>query len=1089
MAKESTEDIVDLRDTYYYKNHSFAYANRTVIAKPIIQSTTTHNNATTALDASKSSRLNLHHQHHQLKHQRKHIVTPNSTNVHNNPQTQLDHALTPNQSFYKDIMRIKSMPIHDSSSALAVLSPLKQTPSVSTVETLEPIDWKRYGKDSKKVEFLKPPIHLRSRYMNPKWIDENGREKVVFGARVEAWKRRPVRTPIQEDEEEDSSSSISSDNDEAFEDVDLKSTLLKVNPSLRNLKTFEKSNQLTIKTKKKIVRYSTDLLPKKPQTSITQSKITLSPRDNLFTPSFQIHHHPRTLSRNTNPNNNNNNLRRTYTAPPPTTFHPFIPPKQKGTGTKITEILANHADHISLLKAKHKPKPKEIIPEIPDEVAYETRPRSAHVAFRLEQHVKPMTMVVEKEPVDDYEKRMRGLFLPSLFAGDGVDDFKGNSARDRSLVKLMNANGGVKGGGGVAGVVGMSRFMMMDRGGKSVGLLEAGAGGIATAGGGESSTVGAVVAAGGKPLTPPIPTPTPGGGGKLKTPEQDFIKRKPGTGPTAAVAAAAATKPEPTRKTNSARIRSAKNRKLSTALHKTPQKTISPAKGRKSLATMNDADGDIPDDMNISTVRWSLAIYSVLKQIRIKKSVLEDSIRGEDDSAMGKLLRAKQDKLDLIGAAQVKRFYEINLGSRTDKDLDMLDSIVGKYQCFSKLSPVVRYKLYNCCTLESHPRGRVMIREGHQARFWYILLTGECLNILRPDTPMSITTRVRTGGSVGEFQAVFGASTAELRHARATCLMRCDFLRVEKQDFLAISREARGLDTMVFEYFTTVPSFFGVEKAVLTLICQRSIVRKFEAKQVMLRAGELCSNLYFIMKGKVRALHMVTFAKVDCGVSSTNTSDRRHKYTLVPYGLNPIAKLGPNDEIVRELATVLDLGGGMSFPPIKPSKVVQEQQEAMDRAEAAAGIPLSARRSSMKPAVGADANALPCPFHFVVVDRLEVVVISIQDLKEILPPDTLRRVMEHRSLTDVGSQEIEERYMSALGWRDTESSGSRTLRIDSFSKDGSWSNPVVKNKFKDNVDVDPFGIGQKEKSEGNLNSPQDAMQRRQKSMAELMIEG
>ncbi|KAJ3021892.1 UNVERIFIED_CONTAM: hypothetical protein HDU68_009416 [Siphonaria sp. JEL0065] len=699
-------------------------------------------------------------------------------------------------------------------------------------------------------------------------------------------------------------------------------------------------------------------------------------------------------------------------------------------------------------------------------------------------------MVYEKEPVDDYEKRMRGLFLPSLFAGDGVEDFKGNSARDRNLVKLMNATRVGDGGG----VVGMMRQLNLMSGGKTVAFQMAGGpGGSGTsaasiAAANAVAVATATVAAGGAPgagngtgksgSVPSTPPAANGGKGNLK---QEVERRKSRTtGPTAP-------RVEPAKRTQSGRARSARNRKLSTALHK-PVVKAAAAQGRKSLATMGFSDGaDIPDDINLSTMRWNLAIYSVLKQNRIKKTVLEDALRGEEDSPTTKMMRAKEDKMDLIGAAQVKRFYDINLASRTDKDLDVLDSIVGKFPCFSKLSPVVRYKLYNCCTMETHPRGRVMIREGYQAKYWYILLTGECLNILRPDTPMSITTRVKSGGSVGEFVVVFGASTAESRHSRATCLMRCDFLRVEKQDFLAISREARGLDTMVLEYFTTVPAFFGVEKSVLTLLCQRSIVRKFDAEQVMLRAGEMCSNLYFIMKGKVRALHMVTFAKVDCGISNTNTSDRRHKYILVPYSLNPTAKLGPNDEIVRELATVLDLGGGTSFPPTKPSKVVQEQHEAIDRAEAAAGIPISARRASMKPTGPSDSNALPCPFHFVVVDRLEVVVIGIQDLKEILPPETLRRVMEHRSMTDVGTQEIEERYMAALGWRDTENSGSRTLRIDSFSKDSSWSNPVVKNKFKDSEDVDPFSIGQNAKSTGNLLGVDS--QKRQKSMAELMIEG
>ncbi|ORY29288.1 hypothetical protein BCR33DRAFT_579171 [Rhizoclosmatium globosum] len=679
-------------------------------------------------------------------------------------------------------------------------------------------------------------------------------------------------------------------------------------------------------------------------------------------------------------------------------------------------------------------------------------------------------MVVEKEVVDDYEKRMRGLFLPSLFAGDEVGDYVGNSARDRRLRAAVVASGGAGFGGPHGGVLG----------GK--GMVAGGVKGVTF-----SDKKPVVSGTGGAGVATSTDV-RPGSGLKRVSgrPLSGSLMRQNGAAPRVAgavrVPSAKGKKPG----TETAVDRS---RKLSTAMSKAVTPPAGAAKPRKSIATVNSNDIDVPDDLRVVDIRWDLALYSAFKQNRIKKSVLEDILKPEDETNEVRILRAKQDKIDLIGAAQVRRFYQMNVGSRNDKELDVLDSILGKYKCFAKLSPVVRYKLYNCCSIETHPRGTVVIREGHQAKYWYIILSGECLQQLRPDTPMSVTTRVQIGGSVGEFASVFSSVANETRHVRATCLMRTEFLRVEKGDFQAISREARGLDSMVFEFFTTVPAFFGVERLVLQSLCQRSIVRKFDADQVMLRAGEMCSNMYFIMRGKVRALHLVSFIKVDCGVPTTNNIDRRHKYILSPCGQNANAQLKPGDEIVRELATVLDLSNGMSFPPMKPSKVVQEQEEAAAAAEAKAngGISFSAKRMSMKPA--GDVHALPCPFHFVVVDRLEVIVIAIQDLIEILPPETLKRVQEHRSMTDVSCQEIEERYMSALGWRETENSGSKTLRIDHFSKDGSWSHPVVKNKFK-NHDYDPFDIPGKKSgggtgSVGNLLNPE----KRQKSLLELMVDG
>ncbi|KAJ3077217.1 hypothetical protein HDU98_006404 [Podochytrium sp. JEL0797] len=325
----------------------------------------------------------------------------------------------------------------------------------------------------------------------------------------------------------------------------------------------------------------------------------------------------------------------------------------------------------------------------------------------------------------------------------------------------------------------------------------------------------------------------------------------------------------------------------------------------KPVKPMHMKDGMVSDEISLVELRWDLAIYSVLKQIRIKKSTLEDTMRpAEEESKVAKAERAKKEKIALAGVAQVRRFFDINMGERTDKELDTLDAILGNFQCFAKLPPVVRFKLYNCCMVETHARGTVLIREGHQAKY--------------------------------------------------------------------------------------------------------CIVRQFNVEQVILRAEDYCSNLYMVIRGKVRALSMVTFVKMDCGEQSkflaTGGSARRHKYSLVPFGLNTGLHLGPNDEVVKELATVLDLTPGMSFPPMKPSKVVLERRQYLEKIQKEGGAVslMEERKKSMglPPAV-VDTDALQLPFSFIVAESVEVVIVSFRDLREILPTVALKRLMEQRSLTDV----------------------------------------------------------------------------------------
>ncbi|KAJ3013330.1 UNVERIFIED_CONTAM: hypothetical protein HDU68_000759, partial [Siphonaria sp. JEL0065] len=72
MARESTEDIVDLRDTYYYTNQAFAYANKRVITLPITNtSITTPPNDPKSSSKSKIAASTL---------KKRQIVSPTSTN-------------------------------------------------------------------------------------------------------------------------------------------------------------------------------------------------------------------------------------------------------------------------------------------------------------------------------------------------------------------------------------------------------------------------------------------------------------------------------------------------------------------------------------------------------------------------------------------------------------------------------------------------------------------------------------------------------------------------------------------------------------------------------------------------------------------------------------------------------------------------------------------------------------------------------------------------------------------------------------------------------------------------------------------------
>jgi hypothetical protein len=51
--------------------------------------------------------------------------------------------------------------------------------------------------------------------------------------------------------------------------------------------------------------------------------------------------------------------------------------------------------------------------------------------------------------------------------------------------------------------------------------------------------------------------------------------------------------------------------------------------------------------------------------------------------------------------------------------------------------------------------------------------------------------------------------------------MRTEVLRIDKGDYVTITREAKNMDTYAAEFFATVPAFFSAEKSLPLQLSQR----------------------------------------------------------------------------------------------------------------------------------------------------------------------------------------------------------------------------------------------------------------------------
>ncbi|KAJ3168755.1 hypothetical protein HK101_011595 [Irineochytrium annulatum] len=641
-------------------------------------------------------------------------------------------------------------------------------------------------------------------------------------------------------------------------------------------------------------------------------------------------------------------------------------------------------------------------PPPPDEEFYTTRPMSPHRAYRLADYVRPAAMRTRpQEQRDNFDQRVRGLFLPSLFQSsenirfedDDLDGMEGEDVDDD---------------------VALGKVIMPSAAQIRRRNAERGRVGGRTWGQGPSTGYAAYASGAG-----------------------DADADGSGMG--------------------SRRFTSRSARTRARQLLRSPRKKTQIL---YPMATMDTGGLDpCPPDLDPVYVRWLTAC-----QWALRKGRMACRATGEEEGAweMDDVGRIRKD---VVNHLRVQRVLDMDPVMREDKEMDALDRH--------------RYKLLNTCRVETYARGKVLLNEGDRATHLFVITLGECLLEVRPGHPTSSTSiRLRSGGVLGEFGSF---NMSEVRSCRATALMRTEVLRIEKLDYVNIAREARTMDTYIAEFFGTVPPLLNCKEQLPVQLSQRSVVRHYDVETLLLKAGEVNPNNYFITIGKVRgimasALHLVTFIKSDLG-AIPGTS--RHRYSLLPYTEARRAAMRPTDEIVRELAGVADFGPGQYFPPLTPSRVVTEQAELRNAATSGARHlgpassktrPASARGASAgstRPGSGSitgggggthfDPESVPpSPFHFVVIEKLECVVIARQDLFELVPADLYRRLCDScMGVTTVSAGEVEERYLSSQGWRgavDWDNKAVKELMNPDAFKDGSWANPVIKGK---EVDVGP----------------------------------
>ncbi|RKO85234.1 hypothetical protein BDK51DRAFT_42924, partial [Blyttiomyces helicus] len=448
----------------------------------------------------------------------------------------------------------------------------------------------------------------------------------------------------------------------------------------------------------------------------------------------------------------------------------------------------------------------------------------------------------------------------------------------------------------------------------------------------------------------------------------------------------------------------------------------------------------------VAVLRWGIAINAALMAGQLKTFGVGSMGDWEISAAIPETAQVDV-KAQYAGAMRVREVLRIDEVKRRDRDYDHMETVLGKFPCFSKLPPSARYKLYACSNLEVFPRGTLLVHEKSIAANMYVILLGRCAEhhsvASLPGQPIT-TAILGVGGAIGDFAVNSAAATGvarEVRSSSVTCLMRTRVLRIDLLDFARIVREVGVVDNAKIEFLRKdVPALMDVPRSIIVELSywwwvafgDRAIFwgfgedgavwgvpQRFDSGELVVAPEDSSPTLFFIVKGKCRLLRQVTLVKT----ANKPFDAFNPRYTLMP---SKGQILGPYDEVVQELFPVCILTAGQYFPPLAlspsddPSSTL-DQPPRPPSARVTTPLVTATSRLINGPHAVARAPMVDQPPYAVVAlgwpgDKVECLAFDRNDFFTVVPSAVAAK-LQADGVPPEPTRELQEKYMSSHGWR------------------------------------------------------------------------
>lgn len=186
--------------------------------------------------------------------------------------------------------------------------------------------------------------------------------------------------------------------------------------------------------------------------------------------------------------------------------------------------------------------------------------------------------------------------------------------------------------------------------------------------------------------------------------------------------------------------------------------------------------------------------------------------------------------------------------ARTLKQIDLLEVyLLTVWPTAERLgSPGVK-EIAKTARFQRALNGEFIVREGERGTAFYILLSGT-LEVLKRDAPERIAV-LKPGSSFGE--ASLGAGAPPRNASIVSLVDDAQLLVLHKADYDSIMRDFQAAEhRKAFKCIKHVPIFAHWSRTRLHQVCNMLQWHHFKCGDIIVKQGDPCANVYFIIQGK-----------------------------------------------------------------------------------------------------------------------------------------------------------------------------------------------------------------------------------------------